>query len=831
MSLGSKLSSSHRASSQSSRRRSYESSMSQKLSDIEREIRAEERRKRRKKRRKKRQNRVQPIMEPISSSLAAIQAQRLKQLQKCSNPISESSDVSELNGHIGNIGNKALIPTHSIGSSNILSDSVITGNSISEIELPQTRSKQPDLSIFTAQAALPPTANRNEKEDNSNGNVSNLKGANPSPSGSYRRGRRREVKLEMTETSFYQEDDDNIEIGGNQTIHTEENCQESGEIRGNLKELGPLVNEIFEQARAGSRNSSQTVGSSRLGSASSRGSKGSQSNSKDQFKYATTKVHLPPERPRNDMERTERKRPFSGDYVLTSKRNMQKRDEGPRKSQSQPSSRVSSAVGHKRQIGHNGKLDFTEGLNWSRFLQGKGHSPGPMFGPSHQPLDKTQRQFYQAPVIFDKHQGQLKIMDKSHFEKEHQVSPGNVTSEKPDAVVAHVEEEPNATYELRRPYTNPYRRYQTTVDVLPDENDQDEDDSGFSSRLSQTQNGVNILNVEAEHCRLCGAHKTHAQNIDVLNIQAEQVEENPDQPVNLDVLNVEAEHRTKPNKDSSGISSPNKNVGNPKTCPNSHEGCNLLVLESGHVNNGVDRHNKHITKDSKFVTNDFKKSEHVKGDVLSNIHHVNAEVHQADESYSKEEKVTKLLHEPVRPHTGPGPDKDDTDSKVEEAVSAFSGVGDRKKNVPNKVKTLASITTDNPSQNQAPLKSVPTANTNILNLEQIRQQHLLKKRKLGSQGSLSSGSRSASANTGSASSRNSRARQQPQAKVTIPGYDDKKSNDKKTVTVERNLGMFDFIDYEEFNSEYDDITTDDLTDTYTYTSCDDDLTEVSSLPC
>ncbi|KAL4218471.1 hypothetical protein ACF0H5_023205 [Mactra antiquata] len=861
VSLGSKISSSqHRASSRSSRRRSYESSMSQKLSDIEREIRAEERRKRRKKRRKKRQNRVQPILEPISSSLAALQAQRLRHLQQCSNPIIGSSEMSEISAHNGNINHNALVPANSFGSSNILSDSVLTGNSVSEIELPQTRQKQPDLSMFTAQAALPPTSGRNDKEDNSNGTISNLKGANPSPSGSYRRGRRREVKLEMTETSFYQEDEENIEMGGNQTIHTEENCQESGEIRGNLKELGPLVNEIFEQARAGSRNSSQTVGSSRLGSASSRGSKGSQTNLKDGLKYSTTKVHLPPERPRNDSDRTDRKRPFSGDYVLTSRRNNQKRDEGPRKSQSQPNSRVSSAVGHKRQIGHNGKLDFNEGLNWSRFLQGKGHSPGPMFGPSKEPFDKkSPRQYHHAPVIFDKHQGQLRIMDKSHFDGTNPsarlkspilrakspttVDPQTPEKQKPIHVCGHVGEGMNATYELKRPYTNPYRRYETNGDVLQDENEQDEDDSGFSSRLSQTQTGINILNVEAEHCRLCGAHKNFAQNADVLNIQAEQIKDNTDQPVNLDVLNVEAEHRTKLSDKSKG------NVGTKKAPVDTNTNSNQNT-DSGKSDGNLKPSAKTETEhrkpknESKAETVDTKDEnghyELVKGDVLGNLHEVSVDVHQVDESLTRHENDRKQLLEvvrphtgpgPVRPHTGPGPVNDEPTEHIDEPTSAFAGMGDRVKTGSNKVKTLASIPTDTGSENQAALKSVPTANTNVLNLEQIRALHLLKKRKLGSQGSLSSGSRTASAHTGSASSKNSRGRQQSQPKITVPGYNDKKLIDKKQAPAERNLGMFDFIDYEEFNSEYDDVTADDLTDTFTYTSCDDDLTEVSSLPC
>ncbi|WAR16542.1 SMO-like protein [Mya arenaria] len=486
---------------------------------------------------------------------------------------SDSSDISKAsaNGVCVNVNNRKHFPMQSVGSSNNISDSILTKNtdSISEIDLPQTKPVLPDFSIFTAKAALLPTKT-GEKGDNSNTNGnSTLKGANPSPSGSFRRGRRREVKLEMTETSFYQEDDENIEMGGNQVINCEENCHETGEVKGNLKELGPLVNEIFEQARASSGNGRSStqgqrdpMGSSRLGSASSRGSRGSrgsQSKTRD-FKYANTKVSLPPEVPRNEGDKTARKRPFSGDYILTSQRNSAKRDESTRKSQSQPNSRVSSATdGHKRQIGHNGNENTDEfgGKNIS-------YSPRPYTNPFRKNRDPTE-----GDVLGD---------DPDVADSPVNVSVENTvigTSDKcnaqPNVNVLNIEQEQIESVLLKRPYTNPYRRHR----------DADNDDDNFEEgcelngdclgkpgqmnvsvevhkEAGSSEETVNILNVEAEHCHHCGAHKHAAGTVNVLDIAAEQMYGSGDyaqvvkdvdvdmgtkkRPViNVDVLNVEAE--------------------------------------------------------------------------------------------------------------------------------------------------------------------------------------------------------------------------------------------------------------------------------------------------
>ena len=513
--------SSRRASSRSSRHDTYESSMSQKLSDIERDIREEERRRRRIKRRRKRHNKIQPILEPISSTMAASQEGRQRQLRVRRRHRSDSSDLSQVSAQ------RAKVAIHrngqnenpSLGSSNILSESVATGNSnsISELELPP--SQVPDLSMFTASSLLPVMENKGNSSNNASvNNTANLKGANPSPSGSFRKGRRREVRLEMTETSFYQEDNDNIEIGGNKTVHTQENCQESGEVGQNLAELGPLVTEIFEQARAnssGSRNSGQRepMGSSRLGTASSRGSKGSrgsrgsQPNIRD-LKYSNTKVKVP-EKHGTELNR---KRPFSGDYILH--RNGSKRDVPVRKSQSQPGSRVSSATSHKRQIGNNGRIAFGDGLSWSRFLHAKGHTPGQILAPPTSEMFSMNKSGFVGDSS-----GQLKTL-----------GTGQTKSAGIDILNVETEHK-KLPYHEQYPSRLPQYFWQNGRVNVRD----------FNSDLAE----CNVLNVEQEQKQnlvKALAKKTKQKhgigNVDVLNIEGNEAQVN--------ILDIAEEHKCLP---------------------------------------------------------------------------------------------------------------------------------------------------------------------------------------------------------------------------------------------------------------------------------------------
>ena len=339
--------------------------MSQKLSDIEREIRHLERMKRRKKRRKKRHgNRVQPVLEPISSAMTNLQERRGRRFKQTRSHHSDSSAFSRASAHGVNVDvEKPKFENFSL-SSNILSDSVTTNDSTAEIPLPRNLT---DFSVFAVNSGIP---------HNGDVNSTTLKGAKSSPSGSFRRGRKREYKLEMTETSFYQEDDENIEMGGNKTILTQEKTHESAEMRNAMTEM----TEFIENVRAASgngrysserRNSGQRdpMGSGRIGSASSRGSRGSQSHGKELVPHGLPVAGrvTAPDRivaPGLDYGKKSGTRPWSGNYLISGNTGLM-----------DSTYRQGSATGHKRQIGNNGRIDRNNSnVDENRYrLDGKGY--------------------------------------------------------------------------------------------------------------------------------------------------------------------------------------------------------------------------------------------------------------------------------------------------------------------------------------------------------------------------------------------------------------------------------------------------------------------------
>ena len=340
------------------RRGSNESSQSRRISDIEREIRQLERMKRRKKRRRKKHlNRVQPVLEPLSSAMAALQEQQSRKIRRTQSHNSNSSIRSKASTHGVKVDlEKQKSENNFALSSNVLSDSVTTNGSAAEFPLPQNLT---DFSVFNVR---PPTRGDNLEL------TTTLKGAKSSPSGSFRRGRKREYKLEMTETSFYQEDDENIEMGGNRTVHTKEKTQETAERRNVMSEM----NEFMENVRAAPgngrysserRNSGQRdpFGSGRLGSASS---KGSQTHGKETVHNRKEVVpHVVPhgkevvphglpvpsrnnvpdriEAPGLDFSKRPEGKHWSGDYLVSGDTGL--------------TDFVST--GHKRQIGNNGRVD------------------------------------------------------------------------------------------------------------------------------------------------------------------------------------------------------------------------------------------------------------------------------------------------------------------------------------------------------------------------------------------------------------------------------------------------------------------------------------------
>ncbi|KAL3891615.1 hypothetical protein ACJMK2_003870 [Sinanodonta woodiana] len=269
--------------SKGSHRESIESAMSRKLNDLDKELlemelRRRQRRKRKKKRRMRR-NAIQPVFQPISSAMQALHHVKKKRhgvrhrRRRHGSATSGTSDVSNQNGAIAAIEQPA-IERNSL-SSQILSDSVTTNDdSMDSSIFPEPA--MPNYSLFTASSFLP---------------TLQAMGDNSSQHGSIRRGRRREVKLEMTETSFYHEDDDQIEIGGSRTINSHSECQEEGSIdmagtKNNPKMANTQLGSASHRGNGGrnshdtsqwgsfsSKGSRQDLRQTRQGSASSHGSK------------------------------------------------------------------------------------------------------------------------------------------------------------------------------------------------------------------------------------------------------------------------------------------------------------------------------------------------------------------------------------------------------------------------------------------------------------------------------------------------------------------------------------------------------------------------------
>ena len=311
---------------------------------------------RKKRRRKKHLNRVQPVLEPLSSAMAALQEQQSRKIRRTQSHNSNSSIRSKASTHGVQVDlEKQKSENNFALSSNVLSDSVTTNGSAAEFPLPQNLT---DFSVFNVR---PPTRGDNLEL------TTTLKGAKSSPSGSFRRGRKREYKLEMTETSFYQEDDENIEMGGNRTVHTQEKTQETAERRNVMSEM----NEFMENVRAAPgngrysserRNSGQRdpFGSGRLGSASS---KGSQTHGKETVHRKEVVPHVVPhgkevvphglpvpsrnnvpdkiEAPGLDFSKKHEGKHWSGNYLVSGDTGL--------------ADFVST--GHKRQIGNNGRVD------------------------------------------------------------------------------------------------------------------------------------------------------------------------------------------------------------------------------------------------------------------------------------------------------------------------------------------------------------------------------------------------------------------------------------------------------------------------------------------
>ena len=466
-----------RVSRSESRRGSYESSMSQKLSDIEREIRHIERMKRRKKRRKKRHmNRVQPVLEPISSAMAALQERKARRFRQTHSHHSDSSALSRASAHGVNVAVDKPNMDNSCLSSNILSESMTTNDSVSDISLPHNLT---DFSVFAVNSGIPP----GEKGDA----TTTLKGAKSSPSGSFRRGRKREYKLEMTETSFYQEDDENIEMAGNKTVHAQERTHESAELRTTMNEMS----EFMENVRAASgngrysserRNSGQRdpMGSGRLGSASSRGSRGSQSHGRELVPRGLPTAGRVPDRivaPGLDFGKKAGSRPWSGNYLVSGDTGLT------------DSGRQGSATGHKRQIGNNGRIDRVSANTEDYRLNGK------IDNTIELPKDKTAGSFVHGEFNRDN----VDLVDKVDLEDE--------TKRK------KVVPDTTAVIGTRVGSGSSKSGSGTNRDGSGNSN------TSWSRHVHNRNQNIDVLDVAGEHSKL---KMKPLQNVDLLDVSAEQ---------------------------------------------------------------------------------------------------------------------------------------------------------------------------------------------------------------------------------------------------------------------------------------------------------------------
>ena len=531
-----------RVSKSESRRGSYESSQSQRISDIDREIRQLERMKRRKKRRKKRHmNRVQPVLEPLSSAMAALHDRRARRFNRTHSRNSDSSAVSKASTHGVNVTvDKPKTQNFSL-SSNILSDSVTTNESASEIPLPHNLT---DFSVFTAGA-------QNEKGGHCEMNSGTLKGAKSSPSGSFRRGRKREYKLEMTETSFYQEDDENIEMSGNRTIHTQDKTQETAEMRNAMADM----TEFMENVRAAPgngrysserRNSGQRdpMGSGRLGSASSRGSRGGQSQCKEVVPHSqlvAAQVMVPDRivAPGLDFGKKMGVKHWAGDYLVS----------GDTGHIDTLTSKHVCATGHKRQIGNNGRLDRTDD-NFRRDHSNKGSETYRVdSGSSRTGSGTTREGSGNSNTSWSRHVQNLNqnvnILDVA---AEHRrLRPKLKPRKSLDVLDVSAEHG-------WKPYHNMYRyKLKPSVDVL--------DVKAEHKRLKVNPN-VDFLDVSAEHDHMYATN----QNVDIVNMPSKhkriheidrttavidplvENERRNGSHYKADVLNVSAEHRSNINQ-------------------------------------------------------------------------------------------------------------------------------------------------------------------------------------------------------------------------------------------------------------------------------------------
>ena len=799
-----------RVSKSESRRGSYESGQSRRISDIEREIRQLERMKRRKKRRKKRHiNRVQPVLEPISSAMAALQERQNRKIRRTHSHNSNSSVRSKASTHGVNVNlEKQKAENNFSLSSNILSDSVTTNSSASEFPLPQNLT---DFSVFN----VCPQSRGDNLE------LTTLKGAKSSPSGSFRRGRKREYKLEMTETSFYQEDDENIEMSGNRVIQTQNKTQETAEMRNVMSEM----NEFMENVRTASGNGRYSserrtsgqrdpFGSGRLGSASSRGS---QTHGKELVPHGLpvpSRVTVPDniEAPGLDYGKRLGGKHWSGDYLVSG-------DTGVVDS---ASSRQGSATGHKRQIGNNGRIDRSIVFEF----QG-GHDETMNKSKVNDLTNDSKVELEWSTVEAARDEvGSGGSREGSGTRRE---APGNsnkswsrhVAKQNQNINILDVAEEHG---QLK---SKPLRNVDL-LDVSAEHRHKLKPQLYSRHKLKPS---VDILNVAAEHGKL-----KPSANVNVLDVEAEHglLAANN----NADILNVEAEHQYLCQQDQNTVYDPyskysQQNEFSTKFYQQNEisqkaQELNLLRGQRPDLNQNPSKTYKQLADRNPFSYSCQK---------------VQVDSGQQNNPSKSEEhrRNLKRKHGQRQGSAGSrGSSRTSSRTNSSRASSRTSARSHRSEN----------SQADSESSMQAgPAKNTQNGSTGSKqtgykeNKQTASDKNNTRSRQTGSAGSRQTGS-SSSKQTSSAGSKSSRTLQYDGIKVTneksaIDKYDKYLTEKFLASTllpgVEVNDGILNLVDYDDDDdsSSSDDNDTDLIYDEALLetTSCDDDLTEVSSLPC
>ena len=787
--------------------------------------------KRRKKRRKKRHiNRVQPVLEPLSSAMAALQERQSNKIRRTHSHNSNSSIRSKASTHGVNVDlEKQKMENNFALSSNILSDSVTTNDSAAEFPLPQNLT---DFSVFNVR---PPTRGDNMEL------TTTLKGAKSSPSGSFRRRRKREYKLEMTETSFYQEDDENIEMGGNRTVHAQDKTEETAERRNVMSEM----NEFMENVRAAPgngrysserRNSGQRdpFGSGRLGSASS---KGSQKHGKEFVSHGKEVVPhgLPVPSKHNIPDKIEApgldfgKRPegnhWAGDYLVSGDRALAE----------------FVSTGHKRQIGNNGRVDRSIVYE---FHGGHGET---MDKPkaSDLPNDRKLELEWNKVETAGNRVGsggsregegtQREGSGNSNRSWSHHVAKQNQNINILDVAEEHGRLKSKPLHNVDMLDVSAEHRHKLTPQMYSRHKLKPSVDILKSAKEHKTKpSGVDILNVAEEHRKW-----NPGANVDILDVETEHrlMSANSD----ADILNVEAEHETLCQQDQNSFFDPYSKFNQQSEFPDIRfhhqnevsqkvQDLNLPKGQKSDLNQNAGVTYKQLTDRNPFSYSSPK---------------VQSDSGQLNDHSKSEDRRRNLKRKHGRRQGSAGSRGSSGASSRTNSSRASSRTSARSHRSENSQADSESSLQAGPAKNVQNTQHNSAGNKQQTGSAENIQNGSKEKVQTGSAGSRQTGSAS-SKQSSSAGSKSSRTLQCDGIKVAneksaMSRYDKYLTEKFLASTllpgVEINEAILNLVDYDDDDDDdsddYEDYDTDLIYDEALLetTSCDDDLTEVSSLPC